>query len=136
MKTLCENEKEIDSILIWKYIINKKYEQKYFIHFFQFIIFALLFSNPFGELTIGVYPCVKKLNNNKYLVVHQKNITFLDEEFNNTIKEIYPSSNSKEYARSTNIYQFSNEYENIIIIINYKDLFILIILTIRQNIQK
>ena len=124
MKALFENVKEIKSILISKPIIKKDYENKYFIRFFVLIIFFLFFSNSFGNITIGSYPCVKKLNNNKYLVVHQKNITFFDEEFNNTIKEIYPSSTSKEYARSTTIYQFSNEDGNIIMIITFRDLYI------------
>ena len=97
----------------------------YIRYFYQLFLFVLSISYSLNDIKLGRYPCVKRLNNNKYIVVDQKNIIFMDENFNKPIKEIDISNIPYQKGRSTSIAQFPSEYDNIILIINHNNFYIL-----------
>ena len=88
--------------------------------FFAYVSFSLILQVSFqnDNLSLGKFPFVKKLNNNKYIALDQNGIYLIDENFQSKEKVIVSKTISSYNARSANIAQFSKEYNNIIIVIN------------------
>ena len=91
----------------------------YFIYIYSiFCLFTL--SN---SICIGKYPYLKKLNNNRYILISTKGITFLDSTLtisSNTIEfdnDIYSGELGSEdqYSASTIVVQFPDKYNNLIV---------------------
>ena len=95
--------------------------------FFAYVSFSLILQVSFqnDNLSLGKFPFVKKLNNNKYIALDQNGIYLIDENFQSKEKVIVSKTISSYNARSANIAQFSKEYNNIIIVINGINLYII-----------
>ena len=95
--------------------------QKLFI--FGYFIFCLITISNCNILN-GKYPYLKKLNNNRYILISDNGITFLDQtltissnsiEFENKAYTTFEGTYETESVASTRAAQFSNEYNNLII---------------------
>ena len=95
--------------------------QKLFI--FGYFIFCLITISNCNILN-GKYPYLKKLNNNRYILISDNGITFLDQtltissnsiEFENKAYTTREIGEQSDIITSTRAAQFSNEYNNLII---------------------
>ena len=84
----------------------------------QFLILCLITLSY--SILIGQYPYIKKLNNNKYILISSKGITFLDNTLTSSsndmtfVDELYSDF---EDAYSTTAIQFSEEEGNLIFVL-------------------
>ena len=94
--------------------------QKLFI--FGYFIFCLITISNCNILN-GKYPYLKKLNNNRYILISDNGITFLDQtltissnsiEFENKAYTTKTGTGQTDIVVSTRAAQFSNEYNNLI----------------------
>ena len=95
--------------------------QKLFI--FGYFIFCLITISNCNILN-GKFPYLKKLNNDRYILISDNGITFLDQtltissnsiEFENKAYTTKTGSEQTDIVISTRAAQFSNEYNNLII---------------------
>ena len=82
--------------------------------------FILCFITTSYDILIGEYPYIKKLNNNKYILISSKGITFLDKTFTSSSNEI--TFEDELYSDmmdplSTTAVQFSEEEGSLIFVI-------------------
>ena len=82
--------------------------------------FILCFITTSYNILIGEYPYIKKLNNNKYILISSKGITFLDKTFTSSSNEI--TFEDELYSDmmdplSTTAVQFSEEEGSLIFVI-------------------
>ena len=102
-------------------------------HFFMILFFIYFSFNPLKfvksdgtELTLKLFPYVKKLNNKKYIALDSIGIILIDENFQTMEKRIDTGNyGSFSSARSQCVAQYPSEYDDIIIAINLNILYII-----------
>ena len=97
-----------------------------FIHIF-ILLYSMNIYNSSLEDKIGYNPYLKKLNNNKYIVISSKGITFLDETLTQSSNSITleEEAYSEEYSHfSTTAVQFPEEDDNLILALLEDTIFI------------
>ena len=106
-----------------EYMINNKTK----LFFSAFIFFNIIYTCNF--ITIGNYPYLKQLNNNNYILISSKGISFLDQTLTIAFNEI----SFEEYAYiesdynsifSTSAVQFSKEDDSLILALINANLYV------------
>ena len=99
---------------------------------FGYILLCLITVSK-SNFVNGMFPYLKKLNNNRYILISDNGITFLDQtltnpsnsiEFENKVYSCAIVSRQPDYALSTKVVQFSNEYNNLILAMVFDKLYI------------